>query len=109
MILNAEMLLLKLVDHNLFLRDHLIIDRVKLYLEYVKTFVEDSYRDKLRNLCENIVRYLFDRIEFFIENETNKICIAIINSAIILATKTNERNKIISKRNLNFFFLKYLF
>ena len=48
MIIRAEMLILKMIDYNIFFRDYLIIDRIKLYLECVKNIIDISYQEKLR-------------------------------------------------------------
>lgn len=42
MVLNAEKMILKLVDYNLFVRDILYVDRIGLYLESIRFLIAEQ-------------------------------------------------------------------
>lgn len=48
MVLNAENIILKFLNYNLFVRDRLIVDRVGLYLESIRFLLNNNDFDKFK-------------------------------------------------------------
>lgn len=48
MVLNAEKVILKIVDYNLFVRDALLIDKVGLYLESLRFLIQEQDFNKFK-------------------------------------------------------------
>lgn len=91
MVLNAENIVLKMVNYDLFVRDKLIVDRVGLYLESIRFLISAKDFDKFTELCFKITDLLYEDTKIIKETDFNLLCAGIIHASMIIAIKRDGK------------------
>ena len=87
MVLKCEHFILKVLNYDLFIRDNLVLDRVGLFLENVRSFFEENDFKKFTELCFKMSDLLFEDARIVKTTEFNLLCAGVIQAALVIATK----------------------
>ncbi len=87
MILDSEKIVLKVVNYDLFVRDHLIVDKLGLYLESIRFLVNSSDFEKFKDLCFKLSDLVFEEYELVKANSLNLLCSGLIQAALVISVR----------------------
>ena len=87
MVLNSEKILLKVLNYDVLVRDHLIIDRVGLLLENVKFLLDERDYSKFADLCFKVCDLALEDTSLVKENDQNLLSASIIQACIVISVR----------------------
>jgi hypothetical protein len=88
MLLQVEKKILKAFDYDLFIRDKVICDRVGMYLESIRFLIqEEKDFNSIMDLAMKISDLIFEDMSILKEIEINLLCVSIIHTSVIMATR----------------------
>ena len=100
MVLNCEKYLLNLFDFDIFIRDNLLIDRVGLYLENIRNFMDENDFIKFTFLCENLVNLIFEDYKIIKMYDLDLLSSSLIQAGFVIGTKREGKLPITIKLSI---------
>lgn len=100
MVLNCEKYLLNLFNFDIFIRDNLLIDRVGLYLENIRNFMEENDFVKFTLLCENLVNLIFEDYKIIKKYNLDLLSASLIQAGFVIGTKREGKLPITIKLSI---------
>jgi hypothetical protein len=91
MILDSENIVLRVLNYDLFVRDHLIIDKVGLYLESIRFLIDDNDFERFKDICFKISDLIFEEYELVKGNNLNLLCAGLIQAALVIAVRRDGK------------------